>query len=818
MDKTTIQQGISSHEAESLLKKFGPNVIETQKTTSSLEIFLSQFPNFVNGILLFASLLSFALREVVDGVFILTILILNALFGFIQEFRSEKAVEALKKFVVPKVRVIRDGVEQEITAKEVVPDDLVVLNEGDKIPADGKLIEGVHVEVDESLLTGESLPVLKLKDADLFMGTIITRGRCQMRVSATGVSTKFGEIAKTLSQIREEKTPLNRQTDNLGKQLAIAIIVMGTLIVFIGLLQQREFFSILLTAVSISVAGIPEGLPAVITIALALGMQKMARKKALVRKMAAIETLGATQVILTDKTGTLTQNEMRVKRVWYEGSEQSLSMLLRACVLGNTASLVERFSAKSPSGHLGGPAKMPAFGWDVIGDKTDGALLLFSKEHREDLDSFLKEGEIIDEYVFDPVTKTVTTIWKYDHKESVFVRGAPERILEVSRYIFMKGKKVPITPAISVKIQDAFTEFAKEGLRIIGFGHREVTDGKKLSRKELEQKMTFLGFVGIYDPPREEAKDSVRQAREAGIQTIMVTGDNQITALSIAKEIGLIEKEEDVVTGEELRSLTDDQLIPLLKKTRIYARTTPMDKLRLVELFKKQGFIVGVTGDGVNDALALKRADVGVAMGKTGTDVAKEASDVVITDDNFASLVSAVEEGRIIYDNIVKAITFLLSANLAEVATIFFAVLFGLPTPLLPTQILWMNLVTDGLPALALASDTKDPHVLRRLPRNQRQHILSGSIIRIILLGSAIMTAITLLAFAFFFASSGINVSRAIAFNLIIGLQLIFIFFVRGKKHPLSNRFLLATIAVTIFVQAIIMLSPPLRVLFHISL
>ncbi|MBI2622461.1 HAD-IC family P-type ATPase, partial [Candidatus Microgenomates bacterium] len=592
-----MEKGLTEKEAKKRLLQHGANVIIAQKAISAWEIFLSQFPSIVNFILAGAAVLSFALGEIIDGAFILVILVLNALFGFFQEFKAEKAAAKLKQFIIQEARVMRDGKEKILPVSQLVPGDLVVVSEGDKIAADGVLVDGTHIEIDESILTGEALPVLKTiqGESSLFMGTVVMRGHGKMLVEKTGAKTRFGQIAKTLSEIEKEKTPLHKQIDKLGSQLVVVIILIALSIIAIGLVQGRDFFLVLLTAVSIAVAAIPEGLPAVITIALALGMQRMAKKKAIVRKMVAIETLGATQVILTDKTGTLTQNKMRVKKFFSQ--EKSLDSLLRACILGNTASLVKKED---------GPIS-----WDVVGDKTDGALLLWAKDRLgEKLEDFQQQGKVIDEYSFNPISKTITVVWQKNGGKYKFTRGAPEKLLLES----------DLKETEKAVMEKAFQEYAREGLRIIAFG----------VKKESGKKLKLLGFVGIYDPPRIEAKAAINLAKQAGIRTVMVTGDNPVTAEAVAREIGLIEKNEDIITGEELDKMNDEEFNKMLLKTRIWARVKPQDKLRLVESYQKKGFIVGVTGDGVNDVLALKKANVGVAMGESGTDVAKEASDIVL--------------------------------------------------------------------------------------------------------------------------------------------------------------------------------------------
>ena len=784
-----MEKGLNQTEAKEKLKIFGKNEIKTLKSKSPLSIFLSQFPTMINVVLAGAAFFSFFAQDIIDGIFIVTTLFLNGVFGFIQEYRAEKSLEKLKSYITPFSRVIREGKELQVLTIELVPGDVVALYQGDSIPADGKLISMHDLEVDESILTGESLSVVRKQDQPLFSGTFIVKGKGHLLIEKTGVNTQFGQIAKTLSSLDSDKSPLQVQLNELGKVLSLIAVIISISLIPIGTFQGREIFPLILIAVSIGIAAIPEGLPAIITIALAIGTNRMAKRNAIVRKMQSVETLGAIQVILIDKTGTLTQNIMRVKKFWSKNPD--LSNFLNACIFGNTASVIKRAQDNE---------------WDIIGDKTDGALLLFAKDKLKDIDAVKQEAKIIDEYTFDPSTKTVTTILEKNDKRYVYVRGAPEEILTKSNLSQSEKEKVKLL----------FEEYAKEGLRVIGFGEKETNMGE-INKKDFDGDFNFLGIVGIYDPPRKEAKQAVRDARRAGIKTIMVTGDNEFTALSIAREVGLIEMDEDVITGDDLKKITDDELEKIILKTRIFARTRPEDKLRLVMLLKKMELIVGVTGDGVNDSLALKRADVGIAMGEKGTDVAKEASDIVLTDDNFSTIVNAIEEGRTIYSNIIKSVTYLISGNIAEISIVFFATVFGLPTPFFPTQILWINLVSDGLPALALASDIKNKNILKNSPRNSKTPILTKlRIFFIVSLGLFLAFSI-LFIFKFFLVTSGETFARTVAFNLIVFVHLMIIFLVRGNSMLRMNRFLALTILITMVMQISVVTLPFFREIFHLA-
>ncbi|MDP2585417.1 MAG: cation-translocating P-type ATPase [Candidatus Levybacteria bacterium] len=786
-----MEKGLDSLAAKEKQKIFGKNEITVQERISALSLLMSQFPTFINGILVVASILSFITGNVLDGILILIILFLNALFGFVQEYRAEKSLDRLKTYVKSVVRVVRDGKVIQLDAIDLVPGDVVLLSEGDRISADGKIVSNKFLEIDESILTGESLSVIKNINDTVFSGTLVTKGSSKFIIEKIGKDTRFGQIAQTLSSVAPDKTPLQKRLDGLAKILSIIILVIATLIIPLGIFQGKEFIPLLLIAVSISIAAIPEGLPAVVTIALAIGTARMAKRKAIVRRMQSVETLGAVQIIITDKTGTLTQNTMRVKKFWTL-EKDCMTALVRACVLGNTASLIEKKEKNS---------------FDIVGDKTDGALLLWAQEQAGNLEEIKKEGKILEEYSFDPQASTITTIWQNKVKH-IFVRGAPEVVLAKSR----------VSEKEKAEINKIYEEYAKEGYRVIGFGMRISNHTGDIERKDAEKDLTFLGIVGIYDPPRVEAKKAVEESRKAGIQTIMVTGDNALTASTLAREIGLLEKGDDIATGEEIDKLSDEELEKIILKTRIFARTKPEDKLRLVTMLKKMGYVVGVTGDGVNDALALKRADVGLAMGESGTDVAKEASDIVLTDDNFATVVSAVEEGRTIYNNILKSITYLLTGNLSELAIVFGASLLGMPILLFPTQILWINLATDGLPALALASDNKDHSVLNNKPRNPNDPILGKN--RLFFIGIVGFSISFFLLFIFktlLDNGSSEALARTIVFNALIASHMVLAFIVRGKTMFRFNKFLIFSVLFILILQAIITFNPFFQQIFRLG-
>lgn len=766
-------RGLSEADAKSLLHKYGQNEISENGQISIPLLLLEQYKSVITIILLLASLFSFVIHEYVDSFFISIVLVFNGLFGFIQQFRAEKTLEKLKGLSSPLARVVRNGDEKEIEARFLVPGDVVNLREGDRIPADGVILSKIVIEIDESVLTGESLSVEKKAGEEIYSGTFIIRGKGYMKVTETGYDTKIGKIAKELVNAKKPKTPLSQNLDDLGKKFALIGLAFAALLIPIGIFQGREITHLLLTAINLSVAIVPEGLPLVVTVSLAVGAYRLAKQKTIVRKMLAIETLGATTAILTDKTGTVTQNKMKIRESWLT-REENLPLLVRSCVLGNTASLV----LEEDHGSM-----------EVLGDKTDGALLMFAKSNIKDFDEYRDEGKIVSEKPFNSETKTIEVVWEDTKgKKHEFVRGAPESIFKLTK-----------TDPESVAVKK-FEEMIGQGLRVIGFA----------VKKNSSSKLQLLGLIGIYDAPREEAKEALRQAKLAGIRVVMVTGDNAKTALHIAEEIGMIEEGETVLTSEELEKTQDEELIAMIPKIRIFARMKPEDKSRLVRLYRKAGFVVAVTGDGVNDALALSESNIGVSMGKTGTDVAKEASDVVITDDNLFTIIKAVEEGRGIFDNIVKVVVFLFSSNISELILIFVTTAIGLPIPLTVTQILWVNLVSDSLPALALSMDTKREDLLLKKPRNVQENVLNYKRFLYILKITIPFVAILLGLYYYALQNHDVKFAQQLVFNYLVIGEMLIIFIVRGGLFPL-NRFLIISVVITLMIQALTIFNPFLR-------
>ena len=798
--------GLTSEEAQKRLEQFGPNVLVGGARVRPLKIFLSQFKSFLVAVLVVAAAFSLVVGENLDAIVILAIVVLNAAFGFIQEYRAENAIAALRRMVVNRVRVIRDGGEIEINAEELVPGDIFLLGVGQKIPVDAKLLEAVNLTINEASLTGESAPVTKLspgKDDEgmVFMGTVVNSGRGLGEVQQTGMQTKFGRIASLISEVEEEATPLQKDLSRLGK----AIIVIGfsaALAIFaIGELRGNPLVETILSAISLAVAIVPEGLPAIVTMGGGLGAQRMARKNTIIRRLSSIETFGSTDVICTDKTGTLTKNEMVVKKVFIKGKvyeeaalqtekNKEFAQIIRTGVLANTASLVEEDE-----------------GFKVLGDSTEGSLLLLAKEHGIDYRQERDKGKLFREFSFDQKLKRMTVVWDTPGiGYEIFTKSAPEILLEIST-LSIKEKK---------EIKDEIDTLASQGFRLLGFGHRRVgteEPSHSITREQAERDLEYLGFVAIYDPPREGVNEAIKLAHQAGIGVRMITGDNPLTARAIGQEVGLFATEEQVIEGPAIEAMTDEELKEIVGRVKIFARVSPEHKIRIVKAYKEIGKVVAVTGDGVNDAPALKQADVGIAMGVTGTDVAKESADAVLADDNFVSVVAAIEQGRLIYCNILKSIRYLLGCNFGELVTVLGAVALGFPVPLTPIQILWMNLVTDGLPALALSEDPGDHNVMDETPRKKGVPILDLLGKRWLFavgfgLGAAALITFILLDFV------SLAEARTATFTVFVVGEMVAALAVRKGERLFSNPLLWVSILLALGLQALILTVPPLQQIF----
>lgn len=775
-----MNKGKTTLEAQNLLQKYGLNLLPDKNNAPAIKLLLSQFKNAFSIVLIIALSSSFIVGDPLDGVLILLILVLNTILGFWQEYKASKELEALRKFEVQLSRVIRDGKEVEIPSSQIVPGDVVILESGDKIPADGKIIESFTLSVNESILTGESLPVVKTKKSEensIFFGTIVVSGRAKYEVTQTGLNTRFGLIAESLAQVEAEKTPLEISLSKLVKIIGLVVVIVTLILFTLRLLQGFELSEVFLTSIALMVAAVPEGLPAVVTIILALGIHNMYKRKALVRKMVAVESLGSATVILSDKTGTLTKNEMRVKEV--EVLDDHNNDLLKCAVLCNSANLVLKED---------GDPKLGDF--DILGDTTEGALLIWAKEKGLDIDLLRAEGKLVEEIPFSLEKRKMSVIWEKDGKHTTYTKGAPEEII----------KQVKLQDKQAEHWNSKYQQMASKGLRVLAFAKDN----------------NFLGLVGIADQIREEAIEAIKVAKGAGIKVVMVTGDNELTAKSVAEELGLLSEGDEVLVGDQLNNLDDEELKKRIDKIKVFARITPENKLKLVKIYQSLDEVVAVTGDGVNDALALKQAQIGVSMGKIGSDVAKEASDIILLDDNFVTLVAAVEQGRVIYTNILKVIKFLLTGNFAELLLITIASLFSHPSPLLPTQILWINFVSDGLPALSLGFDNPSNNVMKIPPQRER-NILDNSMLRYVLIGGITIAGICFIVFWFTHNYFGLGVARGATFTTMVVLQMILPFIIRRHHSLTSNRKLLASVLLMLILQVMILTVPSLKKAFGID-
>jgi len=720
---SSIEKGLTTSQVNERLIKYGKNEIKEEIHTTALQIFINQFKSFIVMILIIAVIISAVIHHYVDAAVIGVILILNTVLGFIQEYKAEKSIEALKKMASLKAVVIRDGKEQKIDAKELVPGDIIVLETGEKIPADARLIKIVNLEAQEAALTGESLPEAKEEKifeettgvADrrnmVFSGTIITRGRGLAIVTETGMTSEIGKIAGMIQSEKPKPTPLQIKLKKLGEVLGLGAIIISALVFFIGVATGQPVTEMFITAISLAVAAIPEGLPAVVTIALAIGIQKMIKKNALIRKLPSVETLGSTTVICTDKTGTLTHNEMTVRKIFT--NNQVISVTGRGYSTSGTFSIKEQkidpkqLNLLLTIGALSNDAKLT--GEKIIGDPTEGSLIVSAAKAGIIKDELETKYPRLAELEFTSERKRMSTHHNIANKKVIYTKGAPDVVIELCDRIYINGKIERLTPQQKKKILAANELFAKHALRVLGFAYKE-------SEILEETNMVFVGLQGMIDPPRLEVKEAIKKCNSAGMKVVMITGDYKATAEAIGRELGLTGKAIDGQQLEQIHNLEEH-----IEEISIFARIDPKHKVRIVEALKTRGHIVAMTGDGVNDAPALKKADIGIAMGITGTDVAKEASDMILTDDNFASIVNAVEEGRGIYDNIKKFVRYLISSNIGEILTLFIGLMIGLPLPITALQILWINLVTDGLPALALGVDPKEPDIMERPPRNPKR-------------------------------------------------------------------------------------------------
>ena len=808
-------RGLSTREAEKRVKTYGLNELKHNKKKSPVLIFLAQFNDFLVWVLIGATIISGFIGDKADAITILIIVIVNAILGFVQEFRTEKSLEALQKLAAPTCKVIRDGNIKVVSSKELTIGDLVVLEAGDRIPADGTFIDAANMVVDESLLTGESVGIskdtTKGKNSG-FMGTIVLKGRGLIIIDAIGMKTEMGKIANLLDNIEEDKSPLRERLDSLGKILVVMCIVVCLIVTILGIIRGNDITEMFLLGVSLAVAAIPEGLAAIVTVALALGVGRMLKRNALVRKLPAVETLGCTSVICSDKTGTLTQNKMTVKEILVNGRIYELDKEK----IYDCEKLKEAFIYCNDANYN---YEIKDIEKAVMGDPTETALVKAFYKDSKELQKFVEKSKRVYEISFDSTRKMMTVIMNENGKETCYMKGAPERVLEKCNSVLENGKVKPLTYQKKKQIYSYIEAMSNRALRCIAAAYKEEN---LVKNESVECDLIFLGVAGSMDPPRIEVKDAVLKCKMAGIKPIMITGDHKNTALAIAKSINICNSDDQAVTGDELEKMSDSELVKKVNKIRVFARVSPNHKLRIVRAFKKNNNIVAMTGDGVNDAPAIKEADIGVAMGISGTDVTKEAAAMVLMDDNFATIVSAVEEGRVIYDNIRKFIRYLLSCNLGEVLTMFLASLFYLPNPLTPIQILFVNLATDGLPAIALGVDPPDKDIMRQSPREKNEGIFARGLWEKIIVRGSLIGVCTLLSFmSGRYYGMDLATCRTITMCTLVMSQLLHVFECRSERHSIfeinifSNIYLLGAVLVSMTMICCILYIPFLSGIFN---
>ena len=839
--KQKDNKGLTQSEAEKKLKQYGTNELVSRGKVSPITLFFGQFRDFITIVLLAATLISLFLGEVSDAITIMIIISMNGLLGFIQEYRTEKSLEALKELSAPQAIVIRDGIEKIIPSKEVVPGDLLVLEAGGRVAADSVIVECVNMQVNESILTGESVPVEKYADVSsskdfedvpkenrLFMGTTLTSGRGKAIVTQTGMETEMGKIAHMLQNVNEEETPLKKRLNKIGKELVLICLGVCVLIVLAGIYHGETLYNMFFAGVSLAVAAIPEGLPAIVTVSLAIGVQRMLKRNVIIRKLPAVETLGSTNIICSDKTGTLTENKMTVKQIHINdvfidvtGNGYNTQGEFRRSGCSIDVSAIETLKMLLTIGALCNNAQFRE--QEAFGDPTEVAIMAVSK--KGGIDSEAVSGyKRIAELPFDSERKRMSVICRNKNNELyLYVKGAPDKILGLCTQKLDENGISLFTSTQKKNVFDANEAMASNALRVIAFAYKKLDAmPQNLNSDEIERNLIYVGLEGMIDPPRPEAIEAIKSCYKAAIKPIMITGDHKSTAVAVAKELGLRTEDDNIVVGDELEDMSDEDLENRVEDISIFARVTPKHKLRIVQAFKRRNNIVAMTGDGVNDAPALKEADIGVAMGKSGTDVAKEASSMVLLDDNFASIVAAIEEGRMIYDNIRKFIRYLLSCNLGEILMMGFAALMGMPMPLIPIQILWLNLVTDGLPALALGVDPPDSGIMDRPPRKSSESIFSRGLGSQILVSGLLIGASSLLAFVVTMHLSQGNIfkARTIAFATMIIAELIYAFECRSEHKNIfkvgftKNKYLIFATLSSFILMFIVMYNPFLSAIF----
>ena len=843
-------RGLSKDLAAKRLEENGPNKIESKKKKSLGKKIAEQIIDPMVILLIVASIVSAFTGDKIECAIIIAIVIINAIMSIIQEGRAEDSVEALQKMSSPEASVIRDGKKIKVKAEELVVGDIVVIETGDIVPADMRLLESSNLKIDESSLTGESVAAEKNSEAVYdsevgigdrenfaFSSTIVTYGHGKGIVTQTGSDSEMGKIASSLHQVEDKDTPLQKQLNKLSKLLAILVVVVCIIVFIVGYFRTGDsLLDNLMVAVSLAVAAIPEGLTAVVTIVLSIGMNRMAERKAIVKSLVSVETLGATTAICSDKTGTLTQNEMTITKIWtnekeyeVEGSgyepkgqiklddekiedEENIKLLMTISTLCNDADLTREGDQ-----------------YKIIGDPTEGAMLTFSEKWgivQEDLE---EKHPRIEEIPFDSDRKMMTTFHNIEENYKSMTKGAPDIIISNSSKILLNGEIVDFTEDLKKKAMDENKNLAKQALRVMAYAFREFDSIKneELTSENIEREMVFVGLTGMIDPPRPEAKKAVAECHSSGIDVVMITGDYLETAFAIARDLGIADSKDQAIEGKELNNMSDEEIRKIAKEKRVFARVSPQNKVQLVNALQENGEIVAMTGDGVNDAPAIKNADIGISMGITGTDVAKDTANMILVDDNFATIVNAVEEGRIIFSNIRKFVSFLLSCNIAEVLIVFLSILFGLPSPLTPIQLLWLNLITDAFPALALGVEPGEKDIMERKPRDPKESIISGDLKNSLIVQSLAITLAVLASYVIglkWIFPGNIEGAHTMVFATLITSELLRAFSVRSTKYTLkelgigSNKQLIKANILSFALLLLVMYVGPLRFLFELEL
>ena len=817
----TRKSGLTEEEASKRLEKYGANNLKEKKKESLFIKFIKQFNDFMIIVLIIAAIISAIVAKTngsgdyIDSIIIIAIVIFNAIMGLIQEEKAEKSLEALKKMSAPNAKVRRNGKIREIEASRVVPGDVVMLEAGNYVPADCRLIDSYNLQIEESSLTGETLPTSKQADVILnantaigdlknmaFATTIVVNGHAEAVVVETGMNTKVGQIAGMIIENESPETPLQKKLGEVGKTLAITCMIICGLIFLIGIWKQIPITEMFMTSVGLAVAAIPEGLPAIVTIMLSIGVTKMAKKNSIIRKLPAVETLGCSSVICSDKTGTLTQNKMTVTQI--------------RNAVGLVKSDDRRFILE-----LGTMCTDTIESQEVIGEATEVAITNAAVEMNLRKRDLYDRMQRINEISFDSKRKMMTTIHKIGSKYRIITKGAPDVLIKRCSQYYQSGRIEPIFSKRDA-LQEQNQMMAEDALRVIAIAYKDVEKlPREINSETIENELTFVGLIGMIDPPREGVKEAVKTCRKAGIKTVMITGDHLQTAKAIAKELGILRKGDLAINGETLEKMSQQELERNIMKYSVFARVSPEHKVRIVKAFQSTGAVVAMTGDGVNDAPALKNADIGIAMGKGGTDVAKNASDMVLTDDNFVTIVEAVKQGRNIYDNIKKAVHFLLATNIGEIVAIFVGLLLGIKSPLLAIQLLWVNLVTDSLPAIALGLEKEESNIMNRLPRNPRKSLFADGLWGKITTEGVMIGMLTLVAFSIGNNLYSIEVGRTMAFLSLGILELVHSFNIKGeesifKTGLFENRYLVGAFVLGTLLQVVVVLISPLAQIFDV--